>query len=413
MNTLKNLLAKLPFFPYTKKVDFNLKTVLSIDKIKFIPLIIVFKKPVDSIIENRAKRLGLKITYTLPFLNALCGKFPAKNFELLLNILEVDKIYFDRKACLMSKAPNDSADASRNLLDQKTSYLSGKGVTVAFIDSGVFPHPDLIKPKNRVVAFRDFISGSIYPYDDNGHGTACIGAGFGASVDGRFKSLAYDANIVCAKAFDKFSMGFYSDILAAMQWIIDTKDKHNTRIVVLPFGSSSFTRRFDLLSHGVQKLWMQGLFVCTCTGNLGPSEGSITSPGISEYSFTTGACDTSTDMPKPTFFSGRGPIAMKLNKPDVVMPGFNVQSLNTETSYEPYTKGNYNIPSLSMHYRTVSGTSIAASFSAAMAALLLQKSSNLTPDDVKSILKTCSVSINELKTIQGAGIISIKKLEDH
>ena len=413
MKTLKSLLSRLPFFPYTKKVDFNVKNILSIDKVKFIPLIIVFKKPVDSIIENRVKRLGLKITYTLPFLNAICGKFPSKNFELLLNILEVDKVYFDRKASLMSKEKSEQVDSPRDQLSQKNSHLSGKGVTVAFIDSGVFPHPDLIKPKNRIVAFKDFISNNLYPYDDNGHGTACIGAGFGASIDGRFKSLAYDANIVCAKAFDKFSLGFYSDILAAIQWLIDIKDKYNIRVVVLPFGSSSFSKRFDVLSHAVQSLWSQGLFVCTCTGNLGPSEGSITSPGISEFSFTTGACDTSTDPPKSIYFSGRGPIAMKLNKPDVVMPGFNIQSLNSEISYVPSTKGNYNVPSLSLHYREVSGTSIAASISAAAAALLLQKNNSLTPDDVKSILKTCSVSINELKTIQGAGMISIKKLEEH
>src|SRR5215813_13855813 len=32
---------------------------------------------------------------------------------------------------------------------------TGKGVTMAFLDSGFCPHPDLITPLNRVVAYED------------------------------------------------------------------------------------------------------------------------------------------------------------------------------------------------------------------------------------------------------------------
>ncbi|HKR58320.1 MAG TPA: hypothetical protein VJS64_01205, partial [Pyrinomonadaceae bacterium] len=33
--------------------------------------------------------------------------------------------------------------------------FTGKGITIAFLDSGFYPHPDLTVPNNRIVAFQD------------------------------------------------------------------------------------------------------------------------------------------------------------------------------------------------------------------------------------------------------------------
>lgn len=49
--------------------------------------------------------------------------------------------------------------------------VSGKGIGIAFLDTGVSPVEDFTKPQNRIVAFRDFIHHKTVPYDDNGHGT--------------------------------------------------------------------------------------------------------------------------------------------------------------------------------------------------------------------------------------------------
>ena len=46
--------------------------------------------------------------------------------------------------------------------------LTGKGITVAVLDTGIFPHIDF---DNRIAAFRDLVYGRETPYDDNGHGT--------------------------------------------------------------------------------------------------------------------------------------------------------------------------------------------------------------------------------------------------
>ncbi|MFQ7767131.1 MAG: S8 family serine peptidase [Fusicatenibacter saccharivorans] len=50
--------------------------------------------------------------------------------------------------------------------------LTGKGITAAVLDTGIFPHIDF---DNRIVAFRDLVYGRETPYDDNGHGTHVCG----------------------------------------------------------------------------------------------------------------------------------------------------------------------------------------------------------------------------------------------
>ncbi|WP_429627613.1 S8 family serine peptidase [Bacillus amyloliquefaciens] len=52
------------------------------------------------------------------------------------------------------------------------TVLTGKGVTVAVIDTGIYQHPDL---EGRITGFADFVNQRTEPYDDNGHGTHCAG----------------------------------------------------------------------------------------------------------------------------------------------------------------------------------------------------------------------------------------------
>jgi serine protease AprX len=413
MKLVKKLIAGIPFTTYSKKVDYAVRNVIAVNKVKQMPIIVLFRKEVDTIIESRLKRMGMKIKYTLPFIRGICGTIPVSKFGNLCGIIEIEKIFYDSRAHLMGshhglKTEDDIEQAVRT----KSSYLNGKGITVAFIDSGVYPHTDLVRPRNRIVEFKDFVNDLNSPYDDNGHGTACIGAGFGASVDGKFRTAAYETNIVCAKAFDKFGAGFYSDILAAMQWIMDLREKLNIKIAVLPFGTASFSPDFDILSLASEKLWKSNIFVCTCTGNLGPYDSSITSPGVSPFSYTTAACSTLELPPRAAYFSGKGPVYNKSDKPDVIMPGVDIETLNAEVSYIPKGKNTAKGGKLSIQYTKYNGTSIAASFTAAAAALAYQKLGNLSPDDIKSVLKACTISINEVRNIQGFGIINIKKLEE-
>ena len=69
--------------------------------------------------------------------------------------------------------------------------LTGKGITVAVLDTGIFPHIDF---DNRIVAFRDLVYGRETPYDDNGHGTHVCGilGGSGRASGGKYRGTAPD-----------------------------------------------------------------------------------------------------------------------------------------------------------------------------------------------------------------------------
>src|SRR3712207_405867 len=86
--------------------------------------------------------------------------------------------------------------------------LSGRGVTIAFLDSGFYPHPDLVEPRNRVVAFKD-ISGEEATLDPerapeswHWHGTmvAVAAAGNGRLSEGVYRGLASESDVVLVKA---------------------------------------------------------------------------------------------------------------------------------------------------------------------------------------------------------------------
>lgn len=393
------------------KVDPTVKKYISIKKVKTIPVIITFKRSLDPKTESALKRKGLRIKYHLPFMNAVTGKINTNNFDSVCSFVEIAKIYFDGTAKLMGGI--ERGDIIYESPGASPVHLSGKGITTAFIDSGVYPHPDLTRPRNRIVNFKDYINEINEPYDDNGHGTACIGAAFGASIDGKFKTAAYDCNIVCAKAFNSLGYGYFSNILAAMQWIYGIKEKHNIRVLVLPFGCCCTSRHFDILSLASEILWNNGLFVCTCTGNLGPHEASIISPGVCGSVFTTGVCTIFGPSSRVADFSGRGPVEGKYDKPDAVMPGYKVTTLNADTDYIPGSRLSSQSKLSGQQYTQISGTSVAASLAAASAVLLCQKKPELSPANIKCLLSRFCTSINELKTAQGAGIIDIKKIEEY
>lgn len=62
-------------------------------------------------------------------------------------------------------SPNGEAKTSPE------SLFTGKGIGIAFLDTGISPVADFITPQNRIAVFRDFVSGKKAAYDDNGHGT--------------------------------------------------------------------------------------------------------------------------------------------------------------------------------------------------------------------------------------------------
>ena len=76
--------------------------------------------------------------------------------------------------------------------------MTGKGIGIGIIDSGVYPHCDLLNPSNRIKKFVDIVNNLNYPYDDNGHGTFMSGliCGSGYGSKGMYKGVAKIATFI-------------------------------------------------------------------------------------------------------------------------------------------------------------------------------------------------------------------------
>ena len=260
---------------------------------------------------------------------------------------------------------------------------SGVGVTVVVMDTGMALHPELY---GQAVMFLDLINGRNDFYDDNGHGTHVCGI-----IAGRQIGMAPNAKLIVLKVLDETGNGNVVYSMRGFRWILENQEKYNIRIVNISMGMKAGTNILGekRILKGAEMLWDMGIVVVTAAGNLGPRDGSITIPGVSKKVITVGASDN--------MHSGRGSWQKAIYKPELVAPGSNIFSCNSD-----YANGKL--------YIGKSGTSMATPIVSGAAALLLSKEPNLTNDSVKRRLQNCCTDLHMSKSRQGSGLINIRKL---
>ncbi|MED2970768.1 S8 family peptidase [Fictibacillus sp. B-59209] len=327
--------------------------------------------------------------------------------DLLNNCTHIKKIHHDRevKALLDKASPSIRADVLNS------SGVTGKGVAIAVVDTGVYPHADL---KERIVAFKDLVNQKTETYDDNGHGTHCAGdaAGNGYLSDGKYKGPAPEANIVGVKVLNKTGSGSLSTVIAGVQWCMDNKEKYGIKIISMSLGSQATQPAAeDPVVKIVEEAWKQGIVVCIAAGNEGPDEKTISSPGISPKVITVGAMDDQNTIERtddiPADFSSRGPTIDGITKPDLLTPGVNIVSLRSPGSYLDKVSKSSRVAE---NYFSLSGTSMATPICAGVAALVLQQNPELTPDEVKEKLLNSAEDWGLPRNTQGKGYLDVSKL---
>lgn len=267
---------------------------------------------------------------------------------------------------------------------------SGKGVTVAVLDTGMFPHIDFGR---RILKFVDFVSGRYIPYDDNGHGTHVTGiiAGDGKASNRKYKGIAPGCDLVGLKVLDHMGNGNKEDVYRAFQWISANRKRYGIRIVNISVGTTyqSKTEHESLIS-GVERLWDEGMIVVAAAGNKGPEAGSITAPGCSKKIITVGSSDM---LVGKYTSSGRGPTWECVCKPDLVVPGSRVMSCLAGRNI----------------YGMKSGTSMSTPKISGAIALALEKDPSLTNVDVKMMLKESCDDLGLSCNVQGWGCFNLEK----
>lgn len=391
------------------------KTYASVNKAVAVPVIIQFKRPVTSsrllALHRHIGPQPFIVSRRLPLLNAVSSQVSLKCLERICCWNGVHKVYLDaiKTTSLNIATPSIGAATVR-----QADGLTGKGIHIAILDTGVFPHPDLTRPVNRIIAFKDFINHRKQPYDDNGHGTHIAGdaAGNGWASRGKYRGPAPEAGIVGIKVLDKNGDGYDSTIIKGIEWCIKHRKRLKLRILSLSFGGPVNTScEDDLLCQAVEKAVKAGLTVVIAAGNSGPGRRTIESPGVSPSSITVGAVDDRRTVPQGddriTDFSSRGPAPGGRKKPDIVAPDETIISLRSPGSQlarqYPYLR-------IDKQYFVLSGTSVSTPIVSGAAALLLQRSPSLSPSQVKTALKRNAFCLGLRPNTAGSGEVNVRFL---
>jgi serine protease AprX len=259
-------------------------------------------------------------------------------------------------------------------------HATGRGVTVALMDTGIAQHPDL---QGSVVARLDFVNDGATLQDPSGHGTFVAGL---IAAHGRdFMGVAPDAKLVSLRVLDQNGQGTMHAVLAAFDWLLQNRAAFQIKVLNLSFGApqrSSYHR--ELLAGVVESAWFAGITVVAAAGNDGPSTGTVAMPGADPFVVTVGSFadqgTLSTGDDRESVFSSRGPTRDGFAKPDVLAPGEHVVSLRVPGTALDQGLGGELAASA---YARLSGTSASTAMVAGAAADVLEAHRNYSPTQVK------------------------------
>ena len=288
--------------------------------------------------------------------------------------------------------------------------ITGKGVTVAIIDSGLWETEVLALDtagNPRIIARYDAIN-NIFggaAFDESGHGThiaSVLANSAGTSKNGEptgtFKGVAPDVSLVVVKAFDVEGHGDLLDIVRAIQYVVDQRETLNIKVLNLSFSARPRWHYWlDPINQAAMKAWASGITIIAAAGNEGPDAMSIGSPGNLPYLITVGAVTdswtvNSRDDDYIPDFSSRGPTPNAHIKPDLVAPGGHMTGITRPGSTLTKEYPHYLLKTGEF---VMTGTSQASALVSGIVALLLQLEPDLTPNDIKcKLMSSAEPAIN-------------------
>ncbi|WP_369054490.1 S8 family serine peptidase [Kineococcus terrestris] len=299
--------------------------------------------------------------------------------------------------------------------------LTGEGVTVAVLDSGVAPAPGLDAP-GKLVQGPDLSLEADLPVDLGpdtfGHGTHLAGIvaadATGSDDPDAAEGIAPGAQVLGLKLGDSAGSTDVSQVVAALDWVVQHRADGDldVRVVNLSYGTDSLQPyEVDPLAAAAENAWRHGIVVVASAGNGGTEPGRLTNPAIDPYVIAVGATDAGGDVdgwdePAVASFSQRGTAERHV---DLVAPGRSVTSLRVpgSTVDREHPEGLVDGDETGALFRG-SGTSQAAAVVSGAAALLLQADPTLTPDEVKAALVSTADPLPGTDRVdQGAGQLDV------
>ncbi len=373
--------------------------------------VIVMGAPGGGVVAQRAvAEVGGRVTRRLPIIDGVAATVPGPQVSRLAHLPGVVSVTPDARVHVqgITSGPSTATPASVyrtevGAADMNAAGYGGAGVTVALLDTGITPSPDLAgrvlpvtDPNTGRVAPCENLSGEATCYDNYGHGTFLAGliAGDGSSSGGRYAGVAPAADLVSIKVGSADGSADVSNVLAGIQWAVSFRAAYNIRVLNLSLGTDSTQSwQVDPLNYAVERAWAANITVVVAASNRGPASGTISKPADDPWVITVGAVDDRATSPisddRLPDFSGRGPTAGGLAKPDVVAPGAHLVSLRSvgstiDTAYPGYIDG---------AYHRGSGTSMATAVVSGVAALMLSAKPSMSPDRLKYALTSTARAV--------------------
>lgn len=345
--------------------------------------------------------------------------------------------------------------------------FTGRGVTIAFLDSGFYPHVDLTTPRNRIIGYRDLLKadgdlGSLFQPDvASWHGmmTSVVAAGNGSLSNGFYRGLAPESDVVLIKLA---RTGRITDqnILDGLEWVLANRERHRIRVVNISAGGDDEQHYLtDPLSQAVERCTAAGITVVCAVGNSGhlPNH-PVVPPASAPSAIAVGGLDDKNSMNRAKrgmYRSSYGPTVDGLQKPEVIAPSIWVPAPilpNTPTAQQAsflerldksadselhqIVRDHPGVDAeldaaldrpihtlrqiitiklrqenvITKHYKYVDGTSFSAPIVSSLVAQMIEANPNLSPQQIKRILITTAERLPHYEVDrQGWGVIDPRR----
>ncbi len=322
---------------------------------------------------------------------------------------------------------------------------TGRGVTIAFVDSGFYAHPDLLYPERRIKTYADVTQDSptpgefFTPNPSAWHGTmtTAMAAGSGYLSGGRFHGPASSAEVVLVKASDPSGRIRGLHVARALEFVLHHPEL-SVRVVNVSLGVSPDDPDRRRVEAALEALAAASVLVVAAAGNDPTAPPEL--PGSSKLALTVGGIsdgntrDTSDDTVWESSSHGGGKpdlVAPAVLLPAPMLPGtlqareasalFRLLGIEEEREVEDRFRGASRDTSLvdalaerirqerylSSHYKEVEGTSFAAPITTAVLAQMLEVHGALTPDEARGILLETARPLRGVpRRLQGAGVLA-------
>jgi serine protease AprX len=348
-----------------------------------------------------------------------------------------------------------------------SDQFTGRGVTIAFLDSGFYAHPDLTRPRDRIRRYLDVNNPRAgrtdldAPDESSWHGmmTSVVACGNGCLSGWLYRGLASEARLVLVKVGSARRI-VHDDIRRGLEWVIRNRARYDIRVVNVSCGGDyEASYLTDGLSQAADRATREGILVCAAAGNLGNQpRHAVIPPGSAPSVLTVGGLDDKNRLAfsgYDMYHSSYGPTVDGLQKPEVIAPGIWVAAPilpGTPTAAQaallsllaaaPDSELAATIAAhpgadaaleaalhlepalirqlvevklrdnrvISGHYKHVDGTSFAAPIVSSIAAQMIQANPRLTPQQAKLILirtarRMATVDVDR----QGWGVVNPRR----